>query len=66
MPDEKWNSLVNSVLSNLEPVDERRDALRDRLRADGTLGQLYSEYKCGGDMTEIGRRIRRLAEKARS
>lgn len=65
MADEAWQSLVASVLSNLEPPLADASRICDRLRADGTLHLLYSAWKCGGDPTQIGRMIRRAAERVR-
>ncbi len=40
--DQEWNQLVNATLAEIEPDEDARGALRQRLSEAGELGFLYS------------------------
>lgn len=65
MPDHKWQALLESVLTNVEPDAERRERLKARLRERDHLSSVYGAWCSGGDPTLLARIIRRLAKEVR-
>lgn len=62
MRDPRWDSLVETTLSGVEPCKGLRDRLVARLRESGDLGTLYAMWTEGGDPAWLARILRRLAE----
>lgn len=65
MNNEQWHRLVESVLTNVEPDEQRRSMICRRLREHSATGMLYSAWVSGGDPTWIGRILAALARKER-
>lgn len=62
MRDPRWDSLVEKVLSGVEPCKDLRDRLLVKLRGSGDLGMLYAMWTEGADPQSLARILRRLAE----
>jgi hypothetical protein len=62
MRDPRWDSLVETTLSGVEPCKGSRDRLALKLRESGDLGMLYVMWTQGGDPKWLARILRRLAE----
>ena len=65
MPDQAWQDLVESALTNIEPDAEKRKRLKARLRERDELGWLYAAWCSGCDATSVGRIVHRLAKELR-